>query len=304
LRPDQPLEAALRELLMHFGDRLAEAIAHKGPLCVGLDPHLGRIPPIFGDGLAGIEAFFNAVLDRLGGHCSIIKPQIAFFEQHGPEGLALLARLCERARAQGLMVLMDAKRGDIGSTAQAYASAYLGSNAWVYCDAITVNPYMGMDTLAPFLAMADDQDKGVIVLVRTSNPGAADFEDRMIGTMPLYQHIAQKLVPHAEQRLGPQSGWSSLMVVVGATAPNEARQLRHILPYSPFLVPGYGAQGASADEAVVAAKNAQGVVVNSSRGILYPKGAFEAQNMDAWQVFFDTALINAHKELTSALQSA
>jgi orotidine-5'-phosphate decarboxylase len=289
---------------MHFGDRLAETIAHKGPLCVGLDPHLGRIPQIFGDGVAGIEAFFNTVLDRLGDHCGIIKPQIAFFEQHGPQGLALLARLCERAKAQGLMVLMDAKRGDIGSTAQAYASAYLGPKAWVHCDAITVNPYMGMDTLAPFLAMADDQDKGIIVLVRTSNPGAADFEDRMIGELPLYQHIAQTLAPSAAQRLGPQSGWSSLMVVVGATAPNEARQLRHTLPHSPFLVPGYGAQGGSAANAVVAARDAQGVVVNSSRGILYPKGAFEAQNMNDWQAFFDTALINAHKELTNALQSA
>ncbi|PHS28531.1 MAG: orotidine-5'-phosphate decarboxylase [Robiginitomaculum sp.] len=286
---------------MHFGDHLAKTIATHGPLCVGLDPHPGRIPGFFGDGLVGIEAFFMAVLSRLDTRCGIIKPQIAFFERYGPDGLAVMARLCAHAKARDLLVLMDAKRGDIGSTASAYASGYLGPDAWVPCDAITVNPYMGMDTLEPFLAMADDQDKGIIVLVRTSNPGAADFEDLSMDGKPLYQHIAAALAPFARDRQGPQSGWSSLMVVVGATAPSEARQLRITLPHSPFLVPGYGAQGASAQDAVSAARDGQGVVVNSSRGVLYPPCAKEATSFTDWDRLFDAALEKAHDELTQAL---
>ncbi len=285
---------------MHFGDRLAQKIKLTGPLCVGLDPHIGRIPPIFGEGLAGVEAFFMAVLARLNGKAAIIKPQIAFFERFGPEGLAVLARLCAHARACDLLILMDAKRGDIGSTASAYAAAYLGPQAWVDCDAITVNPYMGLDTLEPFLTTADDNDKGVIILVRTSNPGAADFEDLLVGQTALYQRIAQSLAPLARDRQGPQSGWSSLMVVVGATAPNEARRLRVELPHCPFLVPGFGAQGASAHDAMAAAIEGQGVVVNSSRGVLYPHGAYEAQTKAVWAQIFDAALAKAAAELGCA----
>ena len=285
---------------MHFGDKIAQAIKDKGPLCVGLDPHEGRIPALFGRGLAGMEAFFNAVLARLNGQCGIVKPQIAFFERHGPDGLAVLARLCARARDLGLVVLLDAKRGDIGSTASAYAAAYLGPEPWLSCDAITVNPYMGMDTLEPFLSAADDHGKGVIVLVRTSNPGAADFEQWRQNDMPLYAHIAETLAPFARERRGPQTGWSSLMIVAGATAPLEARRLRVALPHCPFLVPGYGAQGASATDAMAAALDGQGVVVNSSRAVLYPEGAHEAESITAWDGIFDTALKRAREDLMTA----
>ncbi len=285
---------------MNFGDRLAQAIEINGPLCVGLDPHPNCIPELFGQGLAGVEAFFTAVLQRLGGHCGIIKPQIAFFERFGPQGLAVMARLCAQARDAGFVVLMDAKRGDIGSTANAYADAYLGHEAWVHCDAITINPYMGLDTLEPFLAMADERDKGVIVLVRTSNPGAADFEDLIFEGKPLYHHIASALAPFAQERRGALSGWSSLMVVVGATAPVEARHLRLVLPHSPFLVPGYGAQGASAKDAVTAQVDGQGVVVNSSRGILFAPGAYEAADTASWERIFDVALARAHDGLALA----
>lgn len=287
---------------MHFGDHLAQVLADKGPLCVGLDPHPGRIPLFFGDGLAGVEAFFMAVLARLEGRCGIIKPQIAFFERFGPDGLRVMARLCAHAKANGMIVLMDAKRGDIGSTASAYASAYLGPEAWVECDAITVNPYMGMDTLEPFLSQADDQDKGVIVLVRTSNSGAADFEDLKLDGKPLYQHIAAALAPFALDRIGPVSGWSSLMIVAGATAPGEARHLRLMLPHCPFLVPGYGAQGASASDAVVAARDGLGVVVNSSRGVLYPADAYEAADNKDWECIFDAALAKTLNDLHLAIE--
>ena len=282
---------------MHFGDRIAQAIAAYGPLCIGLDPHEGRIPALFGAGLAGIEAFFEAVLHRARGTCGIIKPQIAFFERHGPDGLAVLARLCAKAKALGYLVLLDAKRGDIGSTASAYAHAYLGPEAWLECDAITVNPYMGMDTLEPFLNTAGDHGKGVVVLVRTSNPGAADFEDWQHDGTPLYMQIAQTLAPFARERRGPRTGWSSLMIVAGATAPAEARRLRAALPHCPFLVPGYGAQGASAAEALAASRDGQGVVVNSSRAVLYPHGAEQARSARAWERLFDAALRRAQDDL-------
>ncbi len=288
---------------MHFGDRIARAIADNGPLCVGLDPHAGRIPPLFGAGLAGMEAFFTAVLERARGACGIIKPQIAFFERHGPDGLALLARLCARAHDLGYVVLLDAKRGDIGSTASAYAAAYLGPQAWLACDAITVNPYMGMDTLEPFLNAADDHGKGIIVLVRTSNPGAADFELWRQDGVPLYAHIAETLAPFARTRRGPQSGWSSLMIVVGATAPHEARRLRVALPHCPFLVPGFGAQGASAADAMAASLDGQGVAVNASRAVLYPPGAHQAGRLAQWESVFDAALARTRAALLAAGRS-
>ncbi len=285
---------------MHFGDNLSVCIDQYGPLCVGFDPHMERIPALFGSGLPAVEAFFTAVLSRIEGQCGVIKPQIAFFERFGPPGLAVLQRLCGQAKAAGLMVLLDAKRGDIGSTARAYAHGYLGKDAWLDCDAITVNPYMGLDTLEPFFTTAIDNEKGVIVLVRTSNPGAADFEDLPIEAAPLYQHVAAAVAPFARDQRGPKTGWSSLMVVVGATAPLEAKRLRVALPHCPFLVPGYGAQGAGAAEALAASVDGQGVIVNSSRGVLYPQGAFEAKTAKDWERLFDAGLHKTKADLISA----
>ncbi|MBL1431117.1 MAG: orotidine-5'-phosphate decarboxylase [Robiginitomaculum sp.] len=286
---------------LSFGDKLTDSVRKYGPLCVGFDPHPARIPEMFGTGLPAIKAFFLEVLQRIEGKCGIIKPQIALFERYGPSGLELLAELTFAAKNAGLLVLLDAKRGDIGSTAEGYAQAYLGTEAWLHVDAITLNPYMGMETLEPFFALAKENNKGVIVLVRTSNPGAADFQELQVSGKTVFECVAEKLAPFARDLQTGTDKWSSLMVVVGATAPNEAKFLRNILPNCPFLVPGFGAQGASAEDALAATVNGEGVVVNASRGVLYPQGARRAKGFEAWAELFDENLTQVNSELAAAL---
>jgi orotidine-5'-phosphate decarboxylase len=292
--------------MTHFADDLTHAIRTlKTPLCVGLDPFPDQIPALFGQAgqLVTLEAFFDAAIDAVAGKVPVVKPQIGLFEPWGSEGVALVGRLSARAQDKGLLVILDAKRGDIGSTAQGYARAYLGPDAQVACDCITINPYLGLDSLEPFAAMALAQGKGIAVLVRTSNPGAQDFQDLNVEGAPLWTRVGEKL-QGLEARMMGQSGFSSLMVVCGATWPAEAQRLRAILPRSLFLVPGYGAQGGAARDALaglVAGPNGpEGGVVSSSRGILYPKGAKEAASMEQWRALFDANLAVAIDDLRMA----
>ena len=290
-----------------FADRLIEAVRQKAsPLCVGLDPFAERIPALFGDARAdvgAIERFGQAIIDAAAPYTRILKPQLGLFEPFGPEGVAVARSLTAYAREKGFLVILDAKRGDIGTTAEGYARASLGPAPGFEADAVTVNPYMGADTLAPFLDIAAERDKGVAVLVRTSNPGARDLQDLDCAGAPLWMRTAEMLAP-LTTRLKGQSGWSGLMVVAGATYPEEARRLRAALPKSLFLVPGYGAQGASAADAVTGfisgPHGLEGGVVNSSRAILYPKAAAEAPSLEAWRAEIESALKRASGELADA----
>ena len=160
---------------------------------------------------------------------AVVKPQIALFERWGPEGLSVLARVTRHAAEAGLLVILDAKRGDIADTGAGYADAYLGDDAWLHADAVTVNPYMGLDTLDPWLDYVERRGKGVVVLTRTSNPGACDVQELDAGGQPVWMRVAGALAPLAKRHCGGE-GWSSLMVVVGATAPEAARELRQTLP--------------------------------------------------------------------------
>ncbi|MBL8548789.1 MAG: orotidine-5'-phosphate decarboxylase [Hyphomonadaceae bacterium] len=285
-----------------FADRLIEAVRLRDtPLCVGMDPFPDRIPALFGGGLRAIEAFFAEILEIARTRAAVVKPQIAFFEALGPEGYALTKKLTAEAQAKGLLVILDAKRGDIGSTAAGYAEATIGAGGFD-ADAVTVNAYLGRDSLEPFLALARERNKGVIVLVRTSNPGARDLQDLTLeGGAPLWTRVAEMLAPEAK-RLEGESGWSGLMAVAGATWPEEAAKLRAILPTSLFLVPGYGAQGASARDAVAGFVNGEGGVVSSSRAVLYPPAASEARTLDVWRAAIADAMDAANAELRAALR--
>jgi orotidine-5'-phosphate decarboxylase len=290
-----------------FADRLIDATRRLGhPLCVGLDPFAERIPALFGPqgAVETAEAFFSAVIARLAGRVAAIKPQIGLFEPWGAAGVAAVERLCERAQAADLLVILDAKRGDIGTTAQGYARACLGPDPAFAADCVTVNPYMGLDTLEPFFAAAEQTAKGVAVLVRTSNPGARDFQDLDASGAPLWARVAEALQP-AMDRLKGESGFSSLMIVAGATWPQEARTLRALLGQALFLVPGYGAQGGAAGDAVAGfiagPAGLEGGLVSSSRAILYPPGAHDTAA--AWERAFDQALEAASAELAAAVRA-
>lgn len=255
---------------------------------------------------AAVESFLGAVIDRIVGRVAIIKPQIAFFERLGWRGMQILDGLCGRARAAELMVLLDAKRGDIGSTAEGYAGAYLTTDAAMPVDAITLNPYLGFETLEPFVRAANEAGRGLFVLVKTSNPGSRDLQDRDVEGAPLFGRVADGLARIEADLLGQKTGWSSLGVVCGATWPEQARRVRDALPKSLFLVPGYGAQGASAADAVqsfVPGPNGlEGGLVNSSRAILFPENARHADSSAIWEAALDEALAIAIDELGNAIQ--
>ena len=297
----------------HFADRLIEATRAKGsPLCVGIDPHLDLIPKRFRRGemattssatTESVRDFCFALLERLKGKVAVIKPQAAFFEALGPEGMMLLAELSKEAMALDLLVVMDAKRGDIGSTSTAYARGWLGHNAGFPSDALTINPFLGIDTLKPFIDQADKTETGLFILTKTSNPGSADIQGIPAEDgRPVFHHLADKLNPLMEERIGT-SGFSSLGIVAGATWPEESATLRRMLPSALFLVPGFGAQGGGAAEALAGfvdgPEGPEGGIVNSSRGITFPEDAADANSDADWRQAIDRALDSAVTSLRS-----
>lgn len=273
--------------MKHFADRLNEAIRSKRTaVCVGLDPRWESLPDAIrqrhsGESLesvaAAFEEFCSRVLEIVAALVPVVKLQAAFFEMCGPAGFAVLQRLLHQARDQGLLTILDGKRNDIASTATAYAdAAFAGSRlgerlfpVWE-ADALTVNPYLGRDAIEPFLQSARGSQAGVFVLVRTSNPGAGQFQDLECHGRPLYQHVGLAVQDWARENLGA-CGLGDVGAVVGATYPAEMVVLRQLLPEVIFLVPGFGAQGATAaDTAPAFRPDGSGAIVNSSRGILFP----------------------------------
>ncbi len=289
---------------MTFADRVIAATRQHGPLCVGIDPHPGHIPQLFGgDTPRGLAAWGMAIVETTAGHVAAVKPQVGLFERHGPEGMAALQVVCERARAAGLIIIADAKRGDIGSTAEGYARAWLAKDAPFAADALTLNPYMGLDTLEPFARLALANDKGLAVLARTSNPGAADFQSLMAGDRPVYLQIV-KALSGLIARLEGETGWSGCMLVAGATGPDEARQIRALAPSALLLVPGYGAQGSGAGDAlagfVPGPCGLEGGLVNASRSVTFPQAAQTASDYGTWQSAVTQAILAAQDDLKAA----
>jgi len=283
----------------HFADRLWEAVRRKNSrLCVGLDPRLDLLPPDLPDcgcdPVKRVESFCFNICVATEPYAAAVKPQAAYFEALGAEGMALLERVMCFARELGLLVILDAKRNDIGSTAQAYADAYLGPRppgngpCLRAADAITVNGYLGYDGIEPFVNKAYEHGTGLFILVKTSNPGSGQLQDlKLESGLTVYQHMAD-LVAQWGQDLVGASGYSSVGAVVGATYPEQLRELRARVPQTPFLVPGYGHQGATAaDVAAAFDDHGFGALVNSSRGIIYAyrkrEGSFTAAAAEAAQ---------------------
>jgi orotidine-5'-phosphate decarboxylase len=264
----------------NYADRLDAAVTRAGnPCLIGLDPHPQYLPEEFAaartspsraERAAAAGDFLCEIIDLVAGKVPAVKPQSALFEVHGADGAAEWERVVRAARAAGLLVIGDVKRGDIDSTARAYATAYLeGSYAGddARCDAITINPYLGADSVQPFLDACARTGGGVYVLVRTSNPGGGIFQEH--GDPPLHLRVADAVVEWGRSLIGT-SGLSSVGAVVGATHPKELALLRARMPSTPLLIPGYGAQGAGAAEVAGGfLPGGRGALVNSSRGILF-----------------------------------
>jgi orotidine-5'-phosphate decarboxylase len=282
-----------------FPDRLADAVRRKGPLCVGLDPRWEMLPKAIrdrhSDDLAdGVpDAYFGfacQVLDLIEPYAGVVKPQAAFFEQAGAAGLDVMRVLIHRAKDMGFVAILDAKRGDIASTAEAYAAAAFHT---FDADALTVNPYLGEDAVEPFVTAARKADRGVFVLVRTSNKGAGLFQDLVCDGKPVYRHVADAVARWNAPTLG-ECGLGAVGAVVGATHPKELAELRAALPDVWLLVPGYGAQGGSAADVRAAYRpDGLGAVVNSSRGVTFP---FHPDDPD-WEQKVVEAARRAQQEL-------
>ena len=275
--------------MQHFGDRLTIRISElNNPTVVGLDPRLNQIPEHilmsaqdeFGDTTEGaaeaIIEFNTGIIDAIHDIVPAIKPQIAFYECYGHHGFRAYEETIRYAQKKGLLVIGDAKRNDIGSTAEAYAKGHLGmvdvfgeAEKTINADCLTVTPYLGTDGIVPFTKVCAEEGKGIFVLVRTSNPSADEIQGQAIGDELMDERVATLVEGWGRELIG-ESGFSSVGAVVGATYPEEARVLRNIMPNQIFLVPGYGAQGAGADDVKASFhKNGTGAIVNSSRGIIF-----------------------------------
>jgi orotidine-5'-phosphate decarboxylase len=307
-----------------FSDQLIDAIEAKGsPICVGIDPIFDMLPDsIAGDparrnandreaAIDAIFAFTTAVLRTVAPHVPIVKFQSAYFEQFLWEGVEAYYSLIAEARELGLLVIGDVKRGDIGSTASAYAAGHLAdspdleANDIIAPDAITVNPMLGLDTLVPFVNTARTFGKGLFVLVRTSNPGSAEFQDvKLADGRTWSEMLADKLAPVAAQEgMVGVNGFSSIGAVVGATQPQTMTSLRARLPQSFFLLPGYGAQGATAEMTRAAFLDGKGALVSASRSILYAhrEKKYADQFGNDWQKCVEQAVRDMKEDVNSVL---
>lgn len=283
--------------MLCFSDRLIEAVRRCGnPVLVGLDPRWENLPERIRQGVStqpvemadAFRRFCFDVIDVIAARVPAVKPQAAFFEQLGPAGFAALGDVVAYAKSRGLLVILDGKRNDIGSTAAAYADGLLGHSVefpW-RADALTVSPYLGDDSLRPFIETAQSRSAGVFVLVKTSNPGGGMFQDLLVEGRPLYCHVADYVERQAKATRGA-AGYGIVGAVVGATYPDQLAQLRQQMPHAWILIPGYGSQGGTARDCAAGFDDrGLGALVNNSRGIIFAhqrKPYCERYSADQWQ---------------------
>lgn len=276
--------------------KLIQEIKKKNaPVVVGLDPQLGFLPGFlmqegireFGESLEAVAhavlKFNQGLIDAVADLVPAVKPQIAMYEQFGLPGLEAFRKTVDYARARGLIVIGDVKRGDIGSTSGAYALGHIGKvkvGEKSFCpfdeDIVTVNPYLGSDGVKPFIDVCNENDRGIFVLVKTSNPSSGEFQDRLVDGRPLYELVGEKVAEWGESSM--DGDYSNVGAVVGATYPEMGKILRRLMPKQYILVPGYGAQGGTAEDLrYFFNEDGLGAIVNSSRGIIaaYKNAAYE-----------------------------
>jgi len=310
----------------NFADRLIDAIKEKGsPICVGLDPRLNQIPGFIKEkalsenkspteaAADAILEFNKGIIDGVADLVPIVKPQIAFYEIFGYQGLRAYEETLKYAKQKGLLTIADAKRNDIGSTAEAYARAFLGEVEMfegenevvtpIYdADSITINSYLGWDGVKPFVEECRKYGKGIFSLVKTSNPSSGDLQDVELkdgGTV--YELMGELLDSWGADEVG-ENGYSFLGAVVGATYPEQAKKLREIMPKSIFLVPGYGAQGGGAEDVKPCFNDdGLGAVVNSSRGIIFAYQKLEGFDEKSYAEAARQACVNMKEDLERVL---
>ncbi len=294
--------------MTHFADRLLEQIRIKGsPICVGIDPVYERLPDEVRENVEPIEAIYEFCLTTLravADHTPAVKFQSACFERYFSEGLDCLHSLIEDAHDLDLLVINDAKRGDIGSSAQHYAVGCLArddAGDFAGPDALTVNSYLGEDSLKPFLDICIEQNKGLFALVRTSNPGGDAVQSQILKDGRTVAQMVASLINEigSHNDYVGESGYSCLGAVVGATKRDDAAELRKLMPQQIFLVPGYGAQGGIADDVKVCFKpDGTGALITASRSIIY---AYDSPSDTNWRSAIEQAAAKMKKDIAAIL---
>ena len=311
---------------MNVVDKLIEnTIRTKNPSVIGLDPDIGKIPACYKvnaksnnpfEAVANVIYEFNRdVIDTVADLVPAVKPQMAFYEKYGSYGVAAFEKTVAYAKSKGLVVIEDAKRNDIGNTAQAYADGHLGCvelldgshTPSIDADFLTVTPFLGSESLHPFIDVCVKNSKGIFVLVKTSNTSSGEIQDVVASDgMTISQSIAKYVSEQADTFTG-EHGYSSIGAVVGATYPEEAVSLRKIMTKSYFLVPGYGAQGGSAKDIIPCFnEDGLGAIVNSSRGILYTHMTNEERSQCTRQEYLSsvrTATSKMQEDIYSVLKN-
>ena len=295
-----------------FGDRLTQAVLSKeNAVCVGLDPRWEPLPPALrpaeGSSLETVakafEQFCIEIIDVVHSLVPVVKPQSAFFEELGPAGVVALARVCHYASSKGLLVIMDAKRNDIGSTATAYAKAYLGNQGQspFGADSLTVSPYLGSDSLEPFIDRCRQAQAGIFVLVKTSNPGSGFMQDLRCDEQTIAERVADYVQDQSRRFASSNTAYGSVGAVVGATYPEQLKEMRLRMPNSWILIPGYGAQGGAAADVVPGMdRQGLGAIVNSSRGIIFAHENPKYKQASSWQA----AVEMSTREMIASLRNA
>lgn len=293
------------------------------PVVVGLDPMLKYIPDFiledafqqYGESLQGaaeaIWRYNKGIVDEIYDLVPAVKPQIAMYEQFGIEGLKAFKKTVDYCKEKGLVVIGDIKRGDIGSTSEAYAVGHLGKVAvgskryyGFDEDFVTVNPYLGTDGVKPFIDVCRQEKKGIFVLVKTSNPSSGEFQDRIVDGRPLYEWVGGKVSEWGKDCMGDE--YSYVGAVVGATYPEQGKVLRKLMPHTMILVPGYGAQGGKGSDLVhFFDENGSGAIVNSSRGIIaaYRQEKYQSFGERGYAQASRAAVIDMIKDISQALQN-
>ncbi len=280
---------------MHYADRLQQRIEKTSPICVGLDPVLEKLPDGVARDVSGIGEFCRGIIDAVKEAVAGVKINLAFFERFGWQGMKVFFEMCAYAQTHGLIVIADGKRNDIGSTCEAYADAYLGKD--IPIDSLTVSPYLGSDGILPFAKRCQENGKGIYVLVKTSNLSSGEIQDLPAGDETVHEHLAQLVESWAAQHLDDVTNLSSIGAVVGATYPEELKYLRTLMPHVPFLIPGYGAQGGSADDCRYGfLPDGTGAIIAAARSIIY------ASSGNDWQKAAGEAAEKMASELRSILK--
>lgn len=306
---------------MNFTDKLIEKVKQcKNHSVVGLDPRINYVPEEIqkqafakstseaeGIALAFLE-YNKQIIDTICDLVAAVKPQIAFYEQYGLAGFRAYEETCRYARKKGLLVVADAKRGDIGSTAEAYSDYFLGNNPYsLENDCLTVNPYLGSESLEPFIKNCDANEKGIYILVKTSNKSSGEIQDLIAGEKTIYEHVAALVVKLGKNSIG-NYGYSSVGAVVGATYPEQGEILRKIMKQNYFLVPGYGAQGGTATDIVNCFnEDGLGALINSSRGIIAAHQQEKYKDLvaqEGWTSAIRQATLYMREDINGALEKA